>query len=179
MRELTTQRLLIRRFTKNDWKDLWEYLSDERVVHYEPYEVFNEEQCKQEAIQRSKNEAFLAVCLRESGKVIGNVYFAKQDFDTWELGYVFNYHYQGNGYATESVKEIMQEAFAHLGARRIIALCNPENKASWRLLERIGMRREGHLLENIYFKRDGSDNPIWQDTYEYAILAKEWRAMEH
>lgn len=175
VKQLTTERLIIRSFTKNDWKDLYEYLSDERVIRYEPYEVFSEEQCKHEAIQRSKNEAFLAVCLKESNKVIGNLYFAEQDFKTWEIGYVFNHSYQGVGYATEGAKEILREAFVHLGARRIIAMCNPENSASWRLLERLGMRREGHLIKNIYFKKDEAGGPIWQDTYEYAILEEEWR----
>jgi RimJ/RimL family protein N-acetyltransferase len=175
MRQLTSQRLLIRSFTKNDWKDLYEYLSDERVIRYEPYEVFSEEQCKHEAIQRSKNDAFLAVCLKDTNKVIGNLYFSEQEFDTWEIGYVFNHNYQGAGYATESAREVLREAFDQLGARRIIAMCDPENKASWRLLERLGMRREGHLLKNIYFKKDSLGNPIWKDTYEYAILEEEWR----
>ncbi len=175
MRQLTTQRLLIRSFKESDWKDLYEYLSDERVIRYEPYEVFSEDQCKQEAIRRSKDDAFLAVCLKDTNKVIGNLYLSEQDFNTWELGYVFNHSYQGNGYATESAGELLREAFDHLGARRIIAMCNPENTASWRLLERLGMRREGHLIKNIYFKKDDAGNPNWQDTFEYALLEEEWR----
>ncbi len=177
MRQLTTERLLIRSFTKNDWKDLYEYLSDEKVIRYEPYDVFSEEQCKHEAIRRSKNDDFLAVCLKDTNKLIGNIYFSEQDFNTWELGYVFNHNYQGVGYATEGAKEVLREAFDHLGARRIVAMCNPENEASWKLLERLGMRREGHLLQNIYFKTDEAGEPIWQDTYEYALLSEEWRAL--
>jgi RimJ/RimL family protein N-acetyltransferase len=179
VKELSTQRLLIRNFTKNDWKDLYEYLSDENVVRFEPYEVFTEEQCKREAIQRSKNDAFLAVCLKDTNKVVGNIYFALQDFNAWELGYVFNASYQGMGYATESAEAVIKEAFENLGARRIIAMCNPNNEPSWRLLERLGMRREGHLIKNIYFKKDAAGNPIWQSTYEYAILIDEWRALHN
>ncbi len=175
MRQLITQRLIIRSFSKNDWKELYEYLSDERVVRYEPYEVFTEEQCKQEAIKRSKNSDFLAVCLKETNKLIGNIYFSEQEFHTWELGYVFHHSYQGFGYATEAAKEVLREAFENLDARRVVAMCNPENLASWRLLERIGMRREGHLIQNIYFKLDKDRNPVWQDTYEYALLKDEWR----
>lgn len=177
MRELTTQRLLIRSFSRNDWKDLYEYLSDEMVIRFEPYEVFNEEQCRHEAIQRSKNNAFLAVCLKESNKLIGNLYFTEQEFNTWELGYVFNQNYQGLGYATEGAMAVLREAFDNMDARRVIAMCNPKNDASWRLLERLGMRREGHLLKNIYFKKDQYGDPIWQDTYEYAILDEEWRGL--
>jgi len=53
-------------------------------------------------------------------------------------------------------------------------MCNPLNEPSWRLLERLGMRREGHLIKNIYFKKDECGNPIWADTLEYAVLASEW-----
>lgn len=175
MRELMTERLYLRCFREKDWEDLYEYLSDENVLRYEPYEVFDREQCRQEAIHRSQNQDFLAVCLKETDKVIGNLYFSKQEFDTWELGYVFNGAYQGKGYATEGARAVLEEAFEQLGAHRIVAMCNPENEASWRLLERLHMRREGHLVRNIYFKRDESGAPIWQDTYEYAMLAREWR----
>jgi RimJ/RimL family protein N-acetyltransferase len=90
------------------------------------------------------------------------------------LGYVFNASYHGKGYATESAKALLDLAFRDSKARRIIAMCNPENESSWRLLERLHMRREGHLIKNIFFKVDESNTPIWQDTYEYAILAQEW-----
>lgn len=73
-----------------------------------------------------------------------------------------------------SAKAVLKEAFEDLGARRVVAMCNPENIRSWRLMERLGMRREGHLIQNIYFKKDTSGNPIWHDTYEYAILKDEW-----
>lgn len=172
--EILTKRLRIRKFTPEDWQDLYEYLSDEAVVKFEPYGVFNKDQCKQEATSRSHNEAFFAVCLKDTGKVIGNLYFAKQEFDTWELGYVFNAKYQGLGYATESAKAMLEEGFTHMGVRRVVAMCNPVNEASWKLLERLSMRREGQLKENIFFTRDVFGNPIWQDTYEYAILRSEW-----
>lgn len=171
---MKTERLEIRRFQPKDWIDLYEYLSQEEVVKYEPYEVFTEEQSKAEAIYRSKSQDFWAVCLQESSKVIGNIYLAKQDFDTWELGYVFNKHFQGKGYATEAAKALIDECFTNKEAYRVVAMCNPENVQSWKLLERLRMRREGHLIKNIYFSMDGEGNPIWQDTYEYAILKSEW-----
>ncbi|MGB4588558.1 MAG: GNAT family N-acetyltransferase [Clostridiaceae bacterium] len=174
MENIVTDRLIIRRFQLNDWADIYEYLSDEEVVKFEPYEVFSENQVKEETIKRVNHESFYAVCLRENQKLIGNLYLGKDDFNTFELGYVFNRKYQGQGYATESAKRIMEYAFEELGARRIIAMCSPKNMASWRLLERLQFRREGLLLENIYFKKDEKNNPIWLDTYEYALLKSEW-----
>jgi RimJ/RimL family protein N-acetyltransferase len=174
---IETDRLVIRRFSSSDWKDIYEYLSQEQVVKYEPYGVLTDFECKKEAAIRSRNEAFLAVCLKDSGKLIGNLYFSEQEpknFATRELGYVFNPLYYGKGYATESSRAIIDYGFNTLMVRRVVAMCNPENISSWKLLERLKMRREGHLLKNIYFKVDENGEPIWIDTYEYGILADEW-----
>lgn len=172
---METERLIIRRFSSNDWQDLYEYLSQAEVVRYEPYEVFTEDASKKEAISRSNNNDFWAICLKDSGKVIGNIYLSKQSFETWEIGFVCNKNYQGHGYVTEAAKTLLNQIFNNQNAYRVVAMCNPQNKSSWQLLERLGFRREGHLIKNIYFKKDINDEPIWADTYEYAILFSEWQ----
>jgi RimJ/RimL family protein N-acetyltransferase len=177
MTMMETERLIIRDFKADDWADLYEYLSKEIVVRYEPYGVFSIDDAIKEAEKRSKNECYLAVCLKGNNKLIGNVYFGRQepeDILTWEIGYVFNSEYWGRGYAAEACRKVLEYGFMRLGAHRIAAMCNPRNKASWRLMERLNMRREGHLLKNIFFKRDKAGNPLWIDTYEYAILSEEW-----
>ena len=172
---METERLLMRRFKPDDGKDLFEYLSDEKVVEFEPYLTFNcKEEVAKEAERRSHNDSWWAVCLKGCEKLIGNVCLFKQEFDTWELGYVFNANYWGKGYATEAVRTVIDNAFKNHNVRRIIAMCDPLNERSWKLLDRLGMRREGHLRQNIYFRKDEFDNPIWKDTYEYAILFDEW-----
>lgn len=171
---IETERLILRRFCAGDWKDLHEYLSDDEVVRYEPYDAFTEAMSRQEAVNRAGNDAFWAVCRKEDQKLIGNIYLEKQDFGTWELGYVFNRNYQHRGYASEAAEGLVRHAFHHCGARRITAMCNPLNEPSWRLLERIGFRREGHLIQNIYFKTDENGQPLWSDTYEYGLLDSEW-----
>jgi ribosomal-protein-alanine N-acetyltransferase len=177
MDELVTERLVIRSFVPEDWKDLNDYLSDPEVIRFEPYHVFNIEKCQEEAIRRSSQEFFRAVCLKSTNKLIGTIYFEQTEpkvYSTWELGYVFNSKYQGNGYATEGCKAILQHAFYEFHARRIVAMCNTMNKASWKLLERLNFRKEGHFLKQSFFKRDEKGNPIWQDVFEYAILSEEW-----
>lgn len=174
---MKTERLIIRRFKAEDWQDLFEYLSQESVVKYEPYGVFTEDACKQESINRSQNPAFWAVCLKESNKLIGNIYFQQQeprDFLTWEIGYVFNPKYYGNGYATEGCKQILKYGFEQQGAHRIIGKCNPLNTASSNLLERLKMRREANFTKPAFFKRDSDGNPIWHDAYLYAMVEEEW-----
>jgi RimJ/RimL family protein N-acetyltransferase len=171
---LLTSRLTIRRFAPQDGPDLYEYLSDPEVVRYEPYDVFSMEASQREAERRANDDAFWAVCLTDGQKLIGNIYLSKGDFDTWELGYVFNAAYQGKGYASESAGALIQHVISTHNARRITAYCNPENEKSWHLMERLGMRREGHLIQSVYHKKDENGNPVWHDTFEYAVLASEW-----
>ena len=68
---IETRRLTLRRFAAGDWPDLYEYLSQPETVRYEPYDPFDETQARAEAARRAGDEAFWAVCLRETGKVIG------------------------------------------------------------------------------------------------------------
>ena len=171
--ELVTERLVIRRFFETDGEDLFEYFSNPKVLEFEPFKPFTKQEAFEETKRRVNDQRFLAVCLK-SGKLIGNLYFSKGDFDTYEVGYVFNEKYWGNGYASESLQVLIEQAFLHLNTRRIIANCDPKNTPSWKLLERVGMRREGTLLQNIYFFTDENGNPIWKDTYEYGLLKSEY-----
>ena len=171
---METARLIIRPFTPADAADLYAYLSREEVVRYEPYAPFNREQAEEEALRRAADPSFHAVVLKETGRVIGNVWFAPGEWEAWELGYVFHDDCWGRGYATEACHAVLSEGFAR-GVRRVIAMCNPENAASWRLLERLGFIREGCLRRNVFFRRDAQGAPVWQDTFEYGMLPGELR----
>lgn len=169
---IETERLALRRFSAADGPALHAFLSDPEVVRFEPYPPLDAAACDREAASRAGEDAFWAVCLRAGGELIGNLYLAKAEFEARELGYVFGRAHWGHGYAAEAVRALLDAAFAE-GTHRVFAQCNPENAASWRLLERLGMRREAHFLRNVYFTADPA--PQWQDTYVYAILQDEWR----
>lgn len=169
----TTKRLNLRPFQPTDAEDLYEYLSDPEVVKYEPYKPQTKEACIKEAVNRSNSDCFVAVVLREEGKVIGNLYFKQVEpskVNTYEVGYVFNGSYQGSGYATEGLEALVQDLFQEKKAHRIIAMCNTENIGSWKLLERLGFRREATRVANMYFEWDQYGNPLWFDSYQYALL---------
>lgn len=170
---IETERLLLRPFASSDGAALCEYLSQPETVQYEPYDVFSKEQAVKEAASRADDPAFVAVCLKGEGKLIGNLYFGERPFGSRELGFVFNSRYWGQGFAAEAAKALLDAAFRE-GVHRVFAECNPENRRSWQLLERLGMRREGELRQNIWFFKDGQGNPRWQDTFLYAILQEEW-----
>ncbi len=88
-----------------------------------------------------------------------------------ELGWAFTPAVGGLGYATEAVAELLRLCFADLGLRRVEAGCFAANEPSWRLMERLGMRREAHSRADGLHRTEG-----WLDGYAYALLADEWRA---
>jgi [ribosomal protein S5]-alanine N-acetyltransferase len=171
---IETERLLVRAMRSSDFKDLYEYLSDPETYVFEPGEPIDLETAKRLCVERSEGDDFLAVGLKESGKMIGHLYFKQEgplEFDEWELGYIFNKAYRRQGYASEAARAVVERALSDGVAHRVVAYCDPQNPASWRLLERIGMRREAHRRENAFFRRDAAGRPIWHDSYQYAMLA--------
>jgi len=87
-----------------------------------------------------------------------------------ELGWTMDPAHGGQGYATEAVAELLRISFEDLGLRRVFGLCFSDNEPSWRLMERVGMRREQHNRRDSLHRTLG-----WLDGYGYALLAEEWR----
>jgi RimJ/RimL family protein N-acetyltransferase len=168
-----TDRLILRRFRPGDAADLYEYLSDPTAYRFEPGEPVTFEGAQRLVQQRSEGEGYWAAELKGVERVIGHVYLAQiepAEVMTWELGYIFNPLIQRRGYATEATIALVRYAFVELEAHRIVAHCNPENTASWRVLQKAGFTLEGRLRQNVFFRRDSQGRPLWTDTLEYAIL---------
>lgn len=164
-----TDRLILRRYKESDLNDLFEYLSNPNVVKFEPYKPMTIEEAKDNLNWRISTDEMIAVELKSNNKMIGNVYLGKRDFNSLEIGFVFNESYWKNGYAKESCEKLIELAFDD-GIHRVFAECDPNNKNSWGLLERMGFIREGYLRQNVYFFRDEKNNPIWKDTLIYSKL---------
>ncbi|MDE7292182.1 MAG: GNAT family N-acetyltransferase [Treponemataceae bacterium] len=164
-----TERLILRRYKKEDLQDLFEYLSDAKVVEYEPYKPMTFSEAKENLEWRIGTDEMVAVELKDSRKMIGNVYLGKREFDSLEIGFVFNRNYWGKGYAAESCEALIAQAFSN-GVHRIYAECDPANKRSWKLLETLGFLREAYFRKNVYFWKDENGKPIWKDTYVYSKL---------
>lgn len=164
-----TERLILRRYEREDLQDLFEYLSDIEVVKYEPYKPLTFDETRENLEWRMETDEMIAVELKDPRKMIGNVYMGRREFDSLEIGYVFHRNYWGHGYAAESCKALIQQAFSN-GVHRIYAECDPHNERSWKLLEALGFQREAHFRRNVYFWKDENEKPIWKDTYVYAML---------
>ena len=169
MKEIRTSRLLLRPFQKSDYDDLFEFLSQLKDDEFEGYPGITYENGRKHLQQRLDSEAFYAVALKDSGKVIGNIYCGAREFDAKEVGYIINRDYRRMGFAEEALSAVVENAFQE-GAHRVFAECDPRNEASWKLLEKVGFQREAHFRKNIWFHKDLKGEPIWKDTWVYAML---------
>lgn len=174
--ELTSDRLVLRPFDAGDGDALHSYLSREEAVRFEPYGTMTRAECADLAAARAADDRFLAVCLRD-GALVGNLYCAPEGpapWRTWSVGYVLHPDRWGRGYATEAVLRLLGDLFERRTAHRVAAGCDPRNERSWRLLERVGMRREAHVLQGASFADGPDGRPVWHDSFEYAVLESEW-----
>jgi RimJ/RimL family protein N-acetyltransferase len=168
---IDTQRLIIRHFTPTDWQAVYAYTSDTRVMAYIPDGPCTETQAREFVEKHTGVHAeALAVMLKTQYQLVGHLichpWFAPR---TYEIGWVFHPAYHGQGYATEAARALLRYGFAELQSHRIIATCQPENPASYRVMEKLGMRREGHFRQCIY-----RQDTLWWDEYFYAILEEDW-----
>ena len=169
MKEIFTKRMILRSFRETDYDDLFEFLSQLADNEFEGYSGITYENGREHLRFRMESGAFYAMELKDSGKVIGNVYCGCRDYDAREIGYIVNRQYQRRGYALEAISAVMERLFDE-GVHRVYAECDPRNECSWRLLEKAGLEREAWLKQNIWFHRDEDGNPVWKDTFVYAKL---------
>lgn len=176
---IETERLRLRPFNRGDADAVFAYRRREDVAHYlfdgpMTHETATEVvglRAGQFTLAAEGDKIFLAAELRDTHAMIGEVSLIWRDAANrqGEVGYIFNPAYHGNGYATEAARALLQLGFEGLGLHRIYARCAAVNTASWRVMERLGMRREAHFREHIFVKG------AWDEEFVYAILADEWR----
>ena len=184
---ITTERLILRPFTESDAADLLEYLHEPTVHCFFDMKISSMEEAKKEAVKRKETDCYFAIELKDTGKVIGEIFVHPDgegmgeehseggySDDTYSPCWMLNEDYHGKGYAYEAVKAVFDFLFNVKGARRLYAYTEDYNIASQKLCEKLGMRREGLFMEFISFVNDENGDPIYENTYQYAMLKKEW-----
>lgn len=177
---IRTDRLLLRLYTEDDLDDVYDVQSQPEVARYLYWGPRDRDQARESlnmkiassALRAEGDDLTLAVVLPETGKVIGDVLlvWTSREHRQGEIGYIFHPANGGRGYATEAAQVMLRLGFEELGLHRIVGRLDARNTASARVLERLGMRREAHLVQNEMVKGE------WTDEMIYAILAEEWRA---
>ena len=171
---ISTERLLIRPFEAGDWSQVLECASDPEVMEYIPEGVLTAAAARAFVTENMTEgaEAYALVGQGEEGVVGHMIFHPWFAVRTYEIGWVLHKAHHGKGYATEAAGALLQHGFEAMDLHRIIATCQPENRASYHVMEKLGMRRESQFRKCIY---RGGD--VWWDEYFYAILEEEWQQM--
>jgi RimJ/RimL family protein N-acetyltransferase len=178
---LVTARLVLRSLRPGDEEDVYAYRSDPDVVRYIPGDPKTREQVADMVAERAtagrvdEKSPILTLAVELDGRVVGDVLVHLDGLDGHdgrqaEIGWVFSPDVRKNGYATEAARAITELAFTEVGVHRVWAQLEPENTASARICERLGMRREALFEQASWFKGR------WTDLAVYAIRADEWTA---
>ncbi|HET7235959.1 MAG TPA: GNAT family protein [Actinomycetota bacterium] len=177
---IRTERLELRPFEPEDFDALLDIYSRPEVATYLYEGARGEDEVREllrkkvaaRALVKAGDALSLAAILASTGDLIGDVLgvWTSAEHRQGEVGYVVHPDHQGNGYATEAVEPVLALLFGDLGLHRVIGRLEARNAASARVLEKLGMRREAHLVENEWVKNE------WQSEVVYAILDREWAA---
>lgn len=168
---LESERIILRPVSIEDAEDIYEYASDEETTRF----VFDTHQ-NLEATKNVIAEYFAkdpigkyALVLKENNKMVGTIDLrVDMTHKKAELGYTLNKKFWGNGYITEAANLLLELGFNIIGLERIYAMYDSKNKASGRVMERLGMTREGVLRKNRLVKNEFSDDVC------YSILKEEY-----
>jgi RimJ/RimL family protein N-acetyltransferase len=176
---LRTPRLTLRPYTAGDFDALYDLQSRPEVTRYLLYGIRDraavraslEQKISAAVLAEEGSNLTLAVVLPETGTLIGDVmlFWLSREHEQGEIGYVFHPDHGGKGYATEAARVMLRLGFGELGLHRIVGRIDARNAASARVLDRLGMRREAHFVQNEIIKGE------WTDEVVYAMLEDEWR----
>jgi ribosomal-protein-alanine N-acetyltransferase len=174
--ELITPRLILREFQDADFPAL-RALETCPQTHYYEKGIPSEDQTREylrkvqdDAQKIPRTQIRLAVTLQSDGRLIGRVRLSLQfvEIREWEIGWALHPAEWGKGYASEAARRLADYAFKEQNAHRLVAFCHAGNAASVRVMEKLGMHRDGHLRETLWWH--GS----WSDEFVYAVLEREW-----
>lgn len=176
---IETARLTLRALRDDDLDAMLSYRSLESVARYQYWEPHTREMMREaladmlaDADAEPRDAYVAAVARRDTGAMIGDVVLMIRDRAArqGEIGFTFHPDHGGHGFATEAASAMMAFGFEALGLHRVSGRCDALNAPSFRLMERLGMRREAHFREHAIFKGR------WDEELHYAILEDEWRA---
>ncbi len=179
---IETPRLLLRPFRKEDAADVFAYLENPEMHCFLDMRLPSLAAAEAEMERRAAEELYLAVELKETGRVIGEFFAhaegtdpAAEVKDTWSPCWMLRPDCKGQGYGFEAAKAFLDYLFRECSARRVYMYTEEYNTACRKLCEKLGARQEGCFVEFVSFVNDEAGNPIYETTLQYAILRKEWQ----
>ncbi len=175
---IRTARLLLRPFQPSDLDQLHLYLARADVARYLYSEPTDRAGSRRELRRRVRSDRLrregdalqLAIVVVEQGLLAGEVVlrWTSAEHRQGEVGFILNPDFHGQGIATEAARAMLELGFAELGMHRIVARADARNTPSVRVMERLGMRLEAHLVENEFVKGE------WTDEVIFALRSGDW-----
>ena len=172
-----TARLRVRPMTYDDLDTFVAYRSDPDIARYQSWEGYTRKdglaliESMQSLRLGTPGEWYqLAVEAKGEGRLVGDL-AAKVDANElreMEVGFTLAAEHHGKGYASEALRGLLDHAFSDLQMHRVVAITDALNTPAAALLTRVGMRREAHFLENVFFKG------AWGSEFLFAVLEREW-----
>lgn len=181
MQIIETERLILRPFREGDAADLFSYLRAPTASCFLSLKLADMAEAEIEVRKRNLDESCVAICLKQTGQVIGDLFGGAGENDeneTASVGWHLNPQFGGQGYAFEAARALFDHLFRVKGFRRLYAYVEDHNIPSQRLCEKLGMRREGVFIDFVSFTNDDAGNPIYENTMQYAMLRREWVSSE-
>jgi len=182
MKNIETSRLILRPYQETDFAAVHSYASNPENVTYMLFGPNNEEETRAFLSFAMGNTAKdpiinyeLAVTLKSTGQLIGGCNLATDD-DCGAVGWILHKDHWQQGYGTEIARALLTYGFDVLDMRRIIATCCTENHGSYKLMEKLGMRREA-THQDCRKAREEYEREYY-DEYQYAILKDEWNVQK-
>lgn len=176
-KNLETERLLLRRVSKDDLNEILGLRGNPETMKFIPRPLVKTEEdalnhFKMIDEKIEKNEGInWAITVRGNPKLIGIIghYRIQPENHRCEIGYMILPQYKGQGIVTEAIKAVLEYGFEDMNMHSIEAVIDPDNIASERVLQKNGFVKEAHILENEYY-----DGKFW-DTVIYSILKRNFK----
>ncbi|WP_374309085.1 GNAT family N-acetyltransferase [Dongia sp.] len=179
---IETPRLLVRPFADKDLADMIALYAIPEVLRYlyvgkrpdaEVAKSLAERKAKT-ALNTEGDKMILAIEEKASGQFVGEVVLVwlSETHRSAEAGFIIHPAFQGQGFAREAILPLLRFGFEVMNFHRIIGRCDGRNAASARLMAKLGMRQEAHLIENEFIKGE------WTDELAFALLDREWCALQ-
>lgn len=175
---LKTERLILRKFKVSDYKDMFEWASNPLVNRYVSYPLHKNKKDSKEIVRQwakaAKLKEYYNWAIEYEGKVIGNIDVVTHD-NLWEagMGWQIDSPYWNKGIMTEAATAVFDYLFCEIGFHRIFARHDIKNPGSGKVMEKLGMKKEG-IFPQYYYKKGGRGTV---DAQQYGILKEDWMAL--
>lgn len=174
---LRTERLVVRMPREDDVDVLMAYRNDPEVARLQDWELpYPRERAERLVAAHAERDDVLPgegtqLAVERDGRLVGDIYVGLDEHrGIAEVGFTLAAAHQGKGYAVEAVSAVVDDLVDRLGVHRVVGELSPDNLASARLLERLGMTFE-YWAEKSFWWRGA-----WDDNLHYSMTAEERRA---